>query len=157
MLTITPAQTQQELDRCLNLRHTVFCVERGVSPSIERDEWDALSPDVTHFLIQKDGADTGALRCRYEDGAAVIQRFCVLKEYRGQGCARGALKAVEAYCKARGVLRIELDAKFEVCGFYEKCGYTKASAPFEEAGIPHVKMIKELCNSGQEESNDGLI
>ena len=26
----------------------------------------------------------------------------------------------------------------------EKCGYTKISAPFEEAGIPHVKMMKQL-------------
>ena len=144
MLTTTPAQTRQELDRCLNLRHAVFCVERGVSPSIERDGWDFLSPDTTHFLIQEEGADIGALRCRYMDGAAVIQRFCVLKEHRGQGCARKALKAVETHCRAAGMRRMELDAKFEVCGFYEKCGYTRVSQPFEEAGIPHVRMIKEL-------------
>ena len=143
MLTTTPAQTRQELDRCLNLRHAVFCVERGVSPSIERDEWDVLSPGVTHFLIQEEGADIGALRCRYSDGAAVIQRFCVLKEHRGQGCARGALAAVEAHCRAAGIRRIELDAKFEVRGFYEKCGYAAVSEPFEEAGIPHVTMRKE--------------
>ena len=144
MVTVIPAQTPAELERCFATRHAVFCVERGVSPSIERDGWDTLSPDVTHFLIRENGADIGALRCRYEDSAAVIQRFCVLKEYRGQGCARRALKAVEAYCNARGVLRIELDAKFEVSGFYEKCGYTKISAPFEEAGIPHVRMMTPL-------------
>ena len=143
MLNVIPAQTQDGLERCFALRHAVFCVERGVSPSIERDGWDTLSPGVTHFLIQEDGADIGALRCRYEDGAAVIQRFCVLKEYRGRGCARGALTAVEAHCKARGVRRVELDAKFEVRGFYEKCGYAAVSEPFEEAGIPHVKMRKE--------------
>lgn len=143
MADVIPAHTQDELARCLALRHAVFCVERGVSPAIERDEWDTLSPDVTHFLIRENGADIGALRCRYADGAAVIQRFCVLKEHRGQGYARGALKAVEAHCKARGVQRMELDAKFEVRGFYEKCGYAAASEPFEEAGIPHVKMRKE--------------
>ena len=144
MPDIIPAQTQPELERCFAMRHAVFCVERGVSPSIERDGWDILSPDVTHFLIQEEGADIGALRCRYADGAAVIQRFCVLKEHRGQGCARGALKAVEAYCKARGIRRMELDSKFEAAGFYAKCGYAAVSEPFEEAGIPHVKMTKEL-------------
>lgn len=143
MLNVIPAQTQDELARCFAVRHAVFCVERGVSPSIERDEWDTLSPDVTHFLIQEEGADIGALRCRYGDGAAVIQRFCVLKEHRGQGCARRALKAVEEFCKARGVCRMELDSKFEAAGFYEKCGYAAVSEPFEEAGIPHVKMRKE--------------
>ena len=143
MTDVISAQTPEALERCFAVRHAVFCVERGVSPSIERDEWDTFSPGVTHFLIQEDGADIGALRCRYEDGAAIIQRFCVLKEHRGRGCAREALAAVEGYCKARGVRRIELDAKFEVRGFYEKCGYAAVSEPFEEAGIPHVKMRKE--------------
>ena len=144
MIHVTRAQTQDELERCFAMRHAVFCVERGVSPDIERDEWDALSPDCGHFLIQGNGVDIGALRCRYAGDAASIQRFCVLKEDRGGGRGRAVLEAVEDWCRGTGIGRIELDAKFEVCGFYEKCGYTKISAPFEEAGIPHVKMAKEL-------------
>lgn len=143
MLDVIPAQTQDELERCFAMRHTVFCVERGVSPDIERDEWDALSPGCGHFLIRESGVDIGALRCRYAGDAAIIQRFCVLKKYRGGGRGRAALEAVEALCRAAGRKRMELDAKFEVRGFYEKCGYTKISDPFEEAGIPHVKMMKE--------------
>lgn len=144
MLDVIPARTREELERCFAVRHGVFCVERGVSPAIERDEWDVISPGVTHFLIQEEAADVGALRCRYADGAAIIQRFCVLKERRKSGVGRAALYAVEDRCRAAGISRMELDAKFEVCGFYEKCGYAKLSAPFEEAGIPHVKMAKEL-------------
>lgn len=144
MPDIIPAQSQDELERCFAVRHAVFCIERGVSPDIERDEWDALSSGCTHFLIQEDGADIGALRCRYAGDAAVIQRFCVLKERRKSGVGRAALEAVEEHCRAAGFTRMELDAKFQVCGFYEKCGYTKISAPFEEAGIPHVKMMKPL-------------
>lgn len=144
MPDIIPAQIQDELERCFTIRHAVFCVERGVSPAIERDGWDTLSPDVTHFLIRENGADIGALRCRYAGDTAIVQRFCVLKEYRGGGRGRAALEAVEEHCRAAGFKRMELDAKFEVCGFYEKCGYTKISDPFEEAGIPHVKMMKQL-------------
>ena len=144
MLDVIPVQTQDELERCFAVRHAVFCVERGVSPGIERDEWDALIPDCDHFLIQENGADVGALRCRYADGAAIIQRFCVLKERRKSGVGRAALEAVEDWCRTAGIGRVELDAKFEVRGFYEKCGYAKISDPFEEAGIPHVKMAKEL-------------
>lgn len=144
MPDIIPAQTQDELERCFAIRHAVFCVERGVSPAIERDEWDTLTPGIAHFLIREEAADIGALRCRYAGDTAIIQRFCVLKEHRKSGVGRDALYAVEAHCKAVGYKRMELDAKFEVCGFYEKCGYTKISAPFEEAGIPHVKMAKEL-------------
>lgn len=144
MVTVIPAQTPAELERCFAIRYAVFCAERGVSPAIERDGWDVLSPGYTHFLIQENGADAGALRCRYAGETAIVQRFCVLKERRRSGLGREALYAVEKRCKAAGFQRMELDAKFEVCGFYEKCGYTKISAPFEEAGIPHVKMMKQL-------------
>lgn len=144
MITVTPAQTPQELERCFAMRHGVFCVEKGVSPDIERDEWDALLPGCDHLLIREGAADIGALRCRYAGDAAVLQRFCVLKEYRGGGRGRAALAAVEERCRAAGIRRIELDAKFEVHGFYEKCGYAKISAPFEEAGVPHVRMVREL-------------
>ena len=144
MIHIIPAQTQDELERCFAVRHAVFCAERGVSPEIERDGWDSLDSGCVHFLIRENGADTGALRCRYADGAAILQRFCLLKSYRGGGRGRAALEAVETHCRAAGIGRMGLDAKFEVCGFYEKCGYTRVSQPFEEAGIPHVKMIKEL-------------
>ncbi|MDE6280894.1 MAG: GNAT family N-acetyltransferase [Oscillospiraceae bacterium] len=143
MLDVIPAQTQDELERCFAMRHAVFCVERGVSPDIERDEWDTLIPGCGHFLIREKVTDIGALRCRYAGDTAIIQRFCVLREYRGGGRGRAALEAVEALCRAVGIRRVELDAKFEVRGFYEKCGYRSISDPFEEAGIPHVKMMKE--------------
>ena len=138
------AQTPEELGRCFAVRHAVFCVERGVSPEIERDEWDRLTRGCGHFLIRADGADVGALRCRYAGGTAILQRFCLLKAYRDKGYGRAALSALEGRCRAAGIGRIELDAKFEARGFYEACGYTGISAPFEEAGIPHIKMIKEL-------------
>jgi len=144
MLDVTPARTRLELERCFAVRHAVFCVERGVSPEIERDEWDRLGPGCGHFLIRENGADVGALRCRYTGDAAILQRFCILKDHRRGGRGRAALAAVEARCRGDGLKRMELDAKFEVNGFYEKCGYTKVSAPFEEAGIPHIKMTKEL-------------
>ena len=144
MIHVTRAQAQSELERCFAVRYAVFCLERGVSPEIERDEWDVLTPSVAHFLIREKVADIGALRCRHDGDTAVLQRFCVLKEYRGGGRGRAALEAVEDWCRGTGIGRIELDAKFEVYGFYEKCGYTRVSEPFEEAGIPHVKMTKEL-------------
>ena len=144
MTTILPALTPSELERCFTIRHAVFCTERGVSPAIERDDWDVLAPGCDHFLIQTDGADVGALRCRYLEDTAILQRFCVLKGHRKSGHARAALTQLEDLCRAAGMGRMELDAKFEVQGFYEKCGYAKISAPFEEAGIPHVKMMKPL-------------
>lgn len=143
-LDVILARNAEELERCFALRYAVFCAERGVSPEIERDELDAPGSDREHFLFWEDGSDIGAARCRYLGDTAVIQRLCILKAHRGRGQGRAAMAAVEGYCRAVGIRRVELDAKFEVCGFYEACGYTRISAPFQEAGIPHVKMRKEL-------------
>lgn len=55
-----------------------------------------------------------------------------------------SLAYLERYYSKNGVAEIVMDAKFEVCGFYEKCGYEKVSDIFIEAGIEHIKMRKSL-------------
>lgn len=144
MVTILKAENQTDLERCLAVRRAVFTVERGVPASIEVDGDDRLDGPCEHFAIVADGVDVGALRCRQEGGVVRFQRFCVLKDCRKNGHAREAVRLIEEHYRTRGVFRIELDAKFEVHGFYEKCGYQTVSEPFEEAGIPHVKMEKAL-------------
>lgn len=144
MVTIICAKNQTGLERCLDLRREVFTVERGVPGSIERDEFDVLDGPCHHFLILRDGKAVGAFRCRREGDTVRLQRFCVLKNCRRNGCAKEAVRLMERHYRAEGVCRIELDAKFEVHGFYKKCGYQTVSEPFEEAGIPHVKMEKAI-------------
>lgn len=147
MLTLLLAKTQAELEQCLNIRHAVFCVERHISPEIERDGFDVLNAGYDHLLLLSDDTPVGALRCRHSGGGTVqLQRFCVLKEYRGNGWGRLAVRLIEEHYRQNGILQIHLDAKFEVYGFYEKCGYQKTGLPFEEAGIPHIKMTKQITS-----------
>ena len=55
-----------------------------------------------------------------------------------------SLAYLERYYSKNGVAEIVMDAKFEVYGFYKKCGYEKVSDIFIEAGIEHIKMRKSL-------------
>lgn len=88
-------------------------------------------------------ADICALRCKKIDDKGIqLQRFCVLKEYRGVGVGRFALEQIENYYWAKGIEVITLDAKFHVSEFYEKCGYVVVSEPFMEADLLHVVMEK---------------
>ena len=145
MLTLLLAKTQAELDQCLSIRHAVFCVEKGVSPELERDEWDVLNAGYDHLLLLSDETPAGALRCRHSGGGTVqLQRFCILQKYRKNGWGRQAVRLIEDHCRQTGIQQIHLDAKFEVYGFYEKCGFQKTGLPFEEAGIPHIKMTKQI-------------
>jgi predicted GNAT family N-acyltransferase len=146
-LTIKRAATQADLVRCLRIRRAVFTLEKHVPPEIEVDEQDALNSSCDHFLLQYRGEDVGALRCMHLSPAAdtvKLQRFCIYADQRGRGLGRAAMAAIEDYYRAHGKRKLDLDAKFEVCGFYESCGYQKISEIFLEAGIEHVKMTKNL-------------
>lgn len=144
-IEIIAAEDECTLARCLKIRETVFIIEKNVPKEIEVDSSDCLNGACEHFLILCGGADAGAFRCSRTNGNAVrLQRLCVLKEFRAHGVGKAALEFLESRCRKDGFSAIELDAKLDASPFYEKCGYKKVSEPFIEAGIPHVKMKKEV-------------
>ncbi len=133
------------LERCLSIRYRVFSVEKGVPREVDVDANDCLQGPCTHFLIRYQNADAGTIRClRTANGIVRVQRFCFLKAYRGLGLGKQVMAYVEDYFRTQGFSVIEMDAKYDVCGFYEKCGYKIVSDVFMEVNIKHVKMMKEL-------------
>lgn len=143
-IELIPATDMTCLSECLRIRNAVFTLERKVPAEIEVDGQDVPGGDCEHFLIKRDGESVGACRCMHTESGIKLQRFCILKECRKQGTGKAALTRLEQYYRQQSYFRIELDSKFEVCGFYEACGYHRESEVFMEAGIPHVKMGKEL-------------
>ena len=79
-----------------------------------------------------------------EDGTVRLQRFCIHKDSRSHGAGRLTLRFLEGFFAGRGYHALCLDAKCSAEGFYLKCGYTAVSGVFEEAGVPHVAMRREL-------------
>ena len=78
--------TQEQLEAGLNIRKTVFVEEQNVPVEEEIDQYDVLSPDAHHILIQ-DGQEmvaTGRL-IYYKKDTAKLQRIAVLKPYRVNG------------------------------------------------------------------------
>ena len=138
------------LETCFDIRKRVFVDEKGVSPQIERDEYDITGakdgkPTADFFILKCDGIPCGAVRIFLSDDKTVkVQRFCILGEYRGRGLGERFLQYLEGYYAERGVEEIWLDAKCEASGFYEKGGYKSISDKFFEAGVAHVKMMKRL-------------
>ena len=50
--------------------------------------------------------------------------------------------ALSFAARARGDARIELHAQCSAQAFYARAGFAVCSAPFEEAGIAHVEMVR---------------
>lgn len=144
-LEITYALNQEILEQCLKIRNDVFTVEKNISKTIEVDECDCINSVCDHFLIRLKDENIGAVRCMHiSDKSIKVQRFCFYSSHRNSGLGRATIQYIENYYKNQGYNKIELDSKFEVSGFYAKCGYTKISDIFVEAGVDHIKMEKSI-------------
>lgn len=116
----------------------VFVREQGVPREIELDRDDRLA---VHFLARLRGKPVGTARVVLRGGTAKIGRMAVLKRYRGKGIGRALLRRALVFASRRGAHRIFLHAQLPVVGFYEKLGFFAVGPVFEEAGIPHRRMV----------------
>lgn len=143
---IIHVESEEQLEQCLEIRKEVFVVEQNVPIDLEIDEFDRVGPDAHHILIEIDGkyAATGRLTY-YKDNSAKMQRIAVRKAYRSQGVGRILLIALEELARELGLSGSVLDAQCQAEPFYSKLGYeTISTEPFDDAGIPHVRMVKSL-------------
>jgi predicted GNAT family N-acyltransferase len=126
------------------VRHDVFVEEQGVPEDVELDGFDEQA---THFVIYETDTQrpVATARIRYVDrNTAKAERVAVRSAYRGEGLGRRLMERLEADARDRGCSTVELHAQTAVQAFYETLGYDTVSDEFEEAGIPHVEMEKQL-------------
>lgn len=144
-MNIIIAKNQSEIDECVEIRKTVFVKEQGVPLELEADEFDFKDAPCTHFMIYENDILIGTFRiiCKKENEAH-FQRFCILKEFRGKNSGRLALCDAENFCLENGYSKITMNSQCYAIGFYEKSGFSVVSDEFDDAGIPHVAMEKEL-------------
>jgi len=72
---------------------------------------------------------------------AKVGRMAVLKETRGRGYGARLLQALLLEARRRGHQEVRLSAQRTAEQFYAVHGFTAVGEPFEEVGIPHVKMM----------------
>ena len=143
-LIVRDAHTDADWQAVRTLREAVFVREQACPPE---DEWDAHdAPDargvsVHHLLGTVGGEPAACARWRpVAGGAAKLERFAVQKSFRGAGLGRALVAETLARARAAGHTRFALHAQAHLEGFYASFGFVAVGAPFDEAGIEHVKM-----------------
>lgn len=135
-IEIKQISSSEELEKAFSIRRKVFCVEQNVSEEIEMDEFDDVA---THILAYIDDKPVGTARWRFTAEGAKMERFAVLREYRGKGVGEALVKYTLDKLKDNDF--IYLNAQETVIEFYEKFGFEAIGNRFYEADIPHKKMI----------------
>jgi predicted GNAT family N-acyltransferase/L-amino acid N-acyltransferase YncA len=136
-ITIDPAV----LAEASKLRHRVFVLEQGVDAALELDGRDGAA---VHVVLEDGGRLVGTARIFDTGGEAVVGRVAVEADRRGEGFGVRVMAAAERWASEQGLPAVELHAQQSVIGFYERLGYSGVGDPYEEAGIPHLTMRKEL-------------
>ncbi|TCP52892.1 putative GNAT family N-acyltransferase [Tumebacillus sp. BK434] len=135
--------TEAQYEQALQIRMIVFVQEQNVPPELEVDEHEN---EAIHVLAcDEDGQPVATGRIRaYKDGAGKMERIAVMKAGRGKGYGAAVMHKLEEIGREQGFTSFILEAQTHAEAFYEKLGYrTISDEPFLDAGIWHVRMIKE--------------
>ncbi|MBK4216566.1 GNAT family N-acetyltransferase [Paracoccus caeni] len=127
---------------CHAIRRAVFIEEQGIA---DADEWDDLDGQAIHLLAWQDGEAVGTARILLDGATGKIGRVCVLPEGRGTGLGAQLIRAAVDVLRSRpGIVRAKLGAQVQAIGFYEKLGFVTVGDLYDDAGIPHRDMVREL-------------
>jgi YbgC/YbaW family acyl-CoA thioester hydrolase len=136
--------TWQQLEKdASSVRTEVFVEEQGIS---REDEWDAADSSAVHAVAYNRinmPLATGRLLV-VAPGVGKIGRMASKRVLRGSQLGRQVLEALTAKAKQRGDKEVILHAQKSAAGFYAKSGFQERGEPFDEVGIAHIEMFKQL-------------
>nr|WP_225975295.1 GNAT family N-acetyltransferase [Anseongella ginsenosidimutans] len=133
---VNKVSSAEELELVFSIRQKVFVEEQQVSPEEEYDEFEAVS---VHFLAKLNGTPAGTARWRKTGQGYKLERFAVLKEFRGSGLGSALMKALLSDLPA-DASSVYLNAQLDARKLYEKFGFRQEGEEFLEAGIRHYRM-----------------
>jgi predicted GNAT family N-acyltransferase len=123
------------------VRFAVFVDEQRIAPDLEMDDRDA---HCEHVLARDErGEAVGTGRIDVAAGGK-IGRVAVLASARGNGVGTGLMDKLHDLARSRGVGAVWCHAQVSAAPFYLGLGYRIVGEVFEEAGIDHVRMEREL-------------
>ena len=120
------------------IRHKVFCEEQSVPEKIEKDGLDASA---VHVLSYVNGTPAATGRLLVPE--FIIGRIAVLPQFRGIGLGDLVVRLLIRAAFDMGGEQQVVHSQVQVQGFYEKLGFVPRGEVYEEAGIPHITMIRE--------------
>jgi predicted GNAT family N-acyltransferase len=126
------------LEKVFAIRREVFVGEQNCPPELE---WE-FEDESNHFLATSDGEPAGACRWRKTDKGYKLERFAVLKKFRGKGVGQELVRAVLSDLP-KDAAYVYMHAQLGAISLYEKFNFEKVGPEFEEAGIRHYKMVRK--------------
>jgi predicted GNAT family N-acyltransferase len=141
MISVREIKNDEDLQKAFEIRRSVFVLEQIVDPAEEYDEYENAC---IHFLASFNGTPCGTARIRKTENGYKLERFAVLKEYRGKQVGAALVKAcLEHEWLQNSGTYIYMHAQEHALEFYKKFGFEISGDRFWECEMPHFKMFKK--------------
>lgn len=141
---VIPATTDALRQKAFAIREEVFVKEQRVAAEEEFDEFE----DTSHHFVALDDTDqpVGSARWRFTDKGIKLERFTTKKNMRGKGIGTAIVQAVmdDIALNAQPGTFLYMHAQLPAVPLYLKFGFQKRGEQFDECGIMHYLMWKEL-------------
>ena len=134
-IKINMVTSKQDYYNCLYIRKKVFIEEQEIDEKIENDD---CTINAFYIIAKVDLMPVGTARYRKTEEGIKLERFSVLKEYRGLGIGKALVLFLLKQLKKEKY--VYLNSQMEVVKFYTKLGFKIVGDVFYEADIPHYKM-----------------
>jgi ElaA protein len=132
----------QELYSVLALRQAILVVEQH-SPYADLDFADQAA---SHLLVKADTDLIAYARCTWpseEIAFASFGRVVVSKQHRGKGLGKELIQRILARL-AEDPCDVEIGAQLYLERFYSQFGFVRHGEPYDDVGVPHIKMRLRL-------------
>jgi predicted GNAT family N-acyltransferase len=141
MITISHITDTPTLQTAFQIRRTVFVEEQNVPEGEEYDEYENIA---RHFLAFFASVPCGTARWRFVEKGIKLERFAVLKEFRGKGVGHQLVEFVLNDVKSHhqwADQKVYLNSQLAAMDLYEKSGFKRVGEMFLECGIKHYQMV----------------
>ena len=135
-IKINIVTTDQDYRDCLYIRNKVFIEEQNINKQLEYDD---KKVSAIYIVAKINLIAIGTARYRSTEIGMKLERFAVLKEYRGLGVGKSLVSFLIKILKSEK--NLYLNSQKKVAGFYKKLGFKIRGNVFYEAKIPHYKMV----------------
>ena len=131
-----------ELQESFEVRRQVFVREQGISEDLVFDGHDSKALNI----VVRDGKRViGTARVQFlNNNQAKLERMAILEHYRRKGIGKELLLFLDTVWKDKQVQQVIIHAQLDVVPFYKLCGFDELGLPFQEAGMKHIEMRKQV-------------
>jgi len=131
-----------DLQQAFEVRRQVFVREQDISEDLV---FDGNDREALHMVVKDGERVIGTARVQFlTDKQAKLERMAILRRYRRKGIGKEMLLFLDTVWKDKQVQQVIIHAQLDVVPFYKLCGFDELGLPFQEAGMKHIEMRKQV-------------